>query len=335
MVGNFSIAINFGSQQQIVRKYASSANFLPSIGGNELRCFHGMSVKLKLFDGHNTLTSVRMPLPKTHHLQIDLCGYLGVCDVNGRKAHYRHRYLEDDTHTGLPVPIPLRIIAGGAGVGPVSTGQPGYVLPNCWGMRARRCYTSTTLISVRKRKHPMTLLIKSGNFPTGLTTQGATCIMIKVPTGPACRRAARSNRPGTLLLVPSALALGSHMHLKQAEIQNFRGISSRQVSFTDRMGAIRPVSVIAGPNGSGKTSILYAIVQALRGVMGYRNADVPEASDDDIYRSTPSGQRITVATAKLHLHFDQDEMDAIDLFLKSPTRSENMRAVLDSLPQDC
>src|SRR5436309_15098001 len=73
------------------------------------------------------------------------------------------------------------------------------------------------------------------------------------------------------------------MKLRKVRIENFRAIKETEIVFADALGAIRPVTVLAGPNGSGKTSLLFAIVQALRGVMGYRTSDVPEPDELDIH----------------------------------------------------
>src|SRR5436309_14813763 len=73
------------------------------------------------------------------------------------------------------------------------------------------------------------------------------------------------------------------MKLRKVRIENFRAIKETEIVFADALGAIRPVTVLAGPNGSGKTSVLFAIVQALRGVMGYRTSDVAEPDGSDIH----------------------------------------------------
>jgi hypothetical protein len=72
------------------------------------------------------------------------------------------------------------------------------------------------------------------------------------------------------------------MYITSVRIENYRAISSLHVAFADSSGARRPLSVIVGPNGCGKTSILFGITQALRGVIGYQTADVPEPNRDDI-----------------------------------------------------
>src|SRR5690349_1252567 len=73
------------------------------------------------------------------------------------------------------------------------------------------------------------------------------------------------------------------MKLRKVRVENFRAIKDTEIVFADALNAIRPITVLAGPNGSGKTSVLFAIVQALRGVMGYRTSDVPEPDERDIH----------------------------------------------------
>lgn len=102
------------------------------------------------------------------------------------------------------------------------------------------------------------------------------------------------------------------MHIRRLEIENFRAISSHPpIEFLDDMGRIRPITVLAGPNGTGKTSILFAIVQALRGTMGARIPEVPAPSDDDLHRAEPSGRRPVTARVSIDLEFASNEMAAI------------------------
>jgi hypothetical protein len=101
------------------------------------------------------------------------------------------------------------------------------------------------------------------------------------------------------------------MHIGHLNIVNFRAIKHQSFDFTDGLGKIRPVTVLAAPNGAGKTSALYAIVQALRGAMGARIRDVPDPSEDDIHRSDPTGRRPVHARIDITLTFDSAEMDAI------------------------
>lgn len=101
------------------------------------------------------------------------------------------------------------------------------------------------------------------------------------------------------------------MHLRKLKIQDFRAIRSLSISFEDALGRLRPVTVIAGPNGCGKTSLLFAIVQALRGALHARIPDVPLPSDDDLHRAEPTGRRPVIAKVELELQYDESELAAI------------------------
>ena len=104
------------------------------------------------------------------------------------------------------------------------------------------------------------------------------------------------------------------MKLRKVHIENFRAIKETEISFADALGTIRPVTVLSGPNGTGKTSVLFAIVQALRGVMGYRTSDVPEPEELDIHRPlsigglSPTPPSISVS---LDIEFGEEERPAI------------------------
>lgn len=104
------------------------------------------------------------------------------------------------------------------------------------------------------------------------------------------------------------------MKLRKVRIENFRAIKDTEIIFADALSTIRPVTVLAGPNGSGKTSVLFAIVQALRGVMGYRTSDVPEPDERDIHapRSigglSPTPPSISVT---IDIEFGDEERAAI------------------------
>src|SRR5215207_9708459 len=52
------------------------------------------------------------------------------------------------------------------------------------------------------------------------------------------------------------------MKLRRIRIENFRQISHWEHSFTDSLGRVRDLTVLVGPNASGKTSILDAIAAA-------------------------------------------------------------------------
>ena len=103
------------------------------------------------------------------------------------------------------------------------------------------------------------------------------------------------------------------MKLNRLVIDNFRALKHAELGFADGLGNIRPMTVLAGPNGCGKTSVIFAIVQTLRGVMGYNTADVPEPSDLDIYRTGAMGlsRAPRSATVEMSLRFDESELTAI------------------------
>jgi energy-coupling factor transporter ATP-binding protein EcfA2 len=104
------------------------------------------------------------------------------------------------------------------------------------------------------------------------------------------------------------------MKLHEINVQKFRCIENMRLSFENALGQVQPVTVLVGPNGCGKTSVLFAIVQALRGIMGYRTDDVPEPAELDIFRSgngegfTRTRPRVSVT---LHVEFDSSELQAI------------------------
>ncbi len=103
------------------------------------------------------------------------------------------------------------------------------------------------------------------------------------------------------------------------------------MSFEDRPGRVRPVTVLAGPNGCGKTSVLFAIVQTLRYAMGYRTWDVPEPSELDVHQSAYTQQWSSdrpSAAVRLELEFDRCELAAIPQVLRDtadPDRPESSR----------
>jgi hypothetical protein len=105
------------------------------------------------------------------------------------------------------------------------------------------------------------------------------------------------------------------MKLINTSIQRFRAIENLSLSFLDDLGRPRSATVFAGPNGSGKTSILFAIINALRGVTGYRTRDVPQPTQDDIrlpisYRAGWTTGK-TEALVEVEIEFDDAEQEAI------------------------
>ena len=104
------------------------------------------------------------------------------------------------------------------------------------------------------------------------------------------------------------------MQLRSVTVRNFRAIDTLTLDFFDPIGRIRPVTVIAGPNGCGKTSLLFGVVQALRGVMGYQTSDVPQPSQADIHQVEGVGglsPEPIEASVEFEVEFDEVERTAI------------------------
>lgn len=53
------------------------------------------------------------------------------------------------------------------------------------------------------------------------------------------------------------------MHLRRLHIENFKGLKQLDVSFIREDGSVRPLTLLLGANGSGKTSVLQAIALVL------------------------------------------------------------------------
>lgn len=124
------------------------------------------------------------------------------------------------------------------------------------------------------------------------------------------------------------------MHISHLSISEFRAIKSRSFDFTDGLGKIRPITVLAAQNGAGKTSVLYAIVQSLRGAMGARIPDVPDPSEDDVHRSDPTGRRPVFARVDLKIIFGQEEMAAIKRVFRDTAEGRLQEDKLPISPPD-
>ncbi|MBI4669347.1 MAG: AAA family ATPase [Elusimicrobia bacterium] len=125
------------------------------------------------------------------------------------------------------------------------------------------------------------------------------------------------------------------MKIRKLHIKNYRAIDDVVLDFVDALGNIRPITVIAGPNGSGKTSILYAIVRAL-GVTGYNPESVPEPSQLDIRGAQldsggwQSVAANSTASVEVELEFAETEIKAIEKVYQGLSRLPQKRSF--SLP---
>jgi energy-coupling factor transporter ATP-binding protein EcfA2 len=130
------------------------------------------------------------------------------------------------------------------------------------------------------------------------------------------------------------------MHLRELSIENYRAIRQQTIPFKDAMGRVRPITILAGQNGCGKTSVLFAIYRALSGAMGYFSDDVPEASDEEMFREGGAGSwsfepnRVSV---KLELEYSQEEQQAAPQLLQATRilqkpRSGGQLATVPPLP---
>ena len=96
------------------------------------------------------------------------------------------------------------------------------------------------------------------------------------------------------------------MKLEHLTIENFRGIEHLELSFLDEVGLPRDISIVAGPNTSGKTTILDAIALCLMPVTsGYRPRGGLSMTASSLVRSGAARARV-----EARVWFDDDEIQA-------------------------
>jgi len=100
------------------------------------------------------------------------------------------------------------------------------------------------------------------------------------------------------------------MKLHSLDIKNFRAIDKISLDFTDYLGHPRPISLLVGPNGSGKTSILDAIHVVVK---VFENPANPSLRDGLQYnvQQLVRGRR-TIAEIIFNYSIYQDEAAAIN-----------------------
>jgi len=100
------------------------------------------------------------------------------------------------------------------------------------------------------------------------------------------------------------------MKIHSLKIQNFRAIENSTFDFTDSLGKPKKINLIVGPNGSGKTSLLDAIlmvVRLLENPSHPRLRDALEFSVAQIVRGTGSP-----AICEIEYSIEEDEGRAIN-----------------------
>ena len=96
------------------------------------------------------------------------------------------------------------------------------------------------------------------------------------------------------------------MKIARAVIENFRHIEHLELDFTDSVGRVRTVSVIVGPNTSGKTTVL----DALGAAVGYIT-ELPSGRPDFVLSPRAVVRRGTLqAKVKCEVRFSADEVEA-------------------------
>ena len=96
------------------------------------------------------------------------------------------------------------------------------------------------------------------------------------------------------------------MLLEKVSIRDFRGIENREIDFTDSLGRVRSIAPIAGPNTSGKTSVLDAISLCLMSVTEMFDLPTITLSPAALVRRGASQAKVSCT-----IRFSQEEIDAV------------------------
>jgi predicted ATP-dependent endonuclease of OLD family len=100
------------------------------------------------------------------------------------------------------------------------------------------------------------------------------------------------------------------MKLHSLEIKNFRAIEDISLDFTDLLGRPRPINLIVGPNGSGKTSILDAIHVVVKVFENPQNPELREGLEYNVQQLVRG--RANIAQITFEYSIEQDEAEAIN-----------------------
>ncbi len=100
------------------------------------------------------------------------------------------------------------------------------------------------------------------------------------------------------------------MKLHSLEIKNFRAIEDISLDFTDLLGRPRPINLIVGPNGSGKTSILDAIHVVVKVFENPQNPELREGLEYNVQQLVRGRANIVQITFEYSI--EKDEAEAIN-----------------------
>jgi predicted ATP-dependent endonuclease of OLD family len=119
------------------------------------------------------------------------------------------------------------------------------------------------------------------------------------------------------------------MKLHSLEIKNFRAIEDISLDFTDLIGRPRPINLIVGPNGSGKTSILDAIHVVVKVFENPQNPELREGLEYNVQQLVRG--RANIAQITFEYSIEKDEAEAIDDVYSSLKLPQNVN-LSESVP---
>lgn len=119
------------------------------------------------------------------------------------------------------------------------------------------------------------------------------------------------------------------MKLHSLEIKNFRAIEDISLDFTDLLSRPRPINLIVGPNGSGKTSILDAIHVVVKVFENPQNPELREGLEYNVQQLVRG--RANIAEITFEYSIEKDEAEAIDDVYSSLKLPQNVN-LSESVP---